>query len=209
MNSSSSSWYFLLLIVLIHLGGITYAVMASPTPTQKDIIEPSIQGVLVVPEKVEKQVTPPPPKPKPKQKHRHKHKHKPLPKAPPSERAVKTPEPEPIPVEEPVVEEKPVEPLPEAVIPPNTDAHELNNPAPAYPAMSKKLKEEGIVLLKILVTKEGRVAEVSIKNSSGFKRLDDVAIKTIKRWKFNPATQAGVAIDYWYEIDFEFNLRKK
>lgn len=207
MNSSSSSWCFLLLIVLIHLGGITYAVMASPEPVEEKILAPSIQGVLVVAEKEpEKQVIPKP-KPQPKQKRKkHKHKQKPLPKAPPSERA---PEPEPVPAEEPVAEEKPVEPMPESVVPPSTDAYELKNPAPAYPAMSKKLKEEGIVLLKILVTKDGRVTEIEIKNSSGFKRLDDAAIKAIKRWKFNPATKAGEAIDYWHEIDFDFSVKKK
>jgi len=199
----------LLFIILIHLGGISYAILHQPAPVKNDIIEPTIQGMLVIPEKapekIPEKIAPPIPKPKQKQ---DKPKLKPFPKAPTSERAVKAPEPEPLPVEKPT-EEIPIEPESESVVLPSADATELNNKAPVYPGMSKKLKEEGTVLLKILVTKEGRVADIEIKNSSGFKRLDDAAVKAIKRWKFNPATQAGAAIDYWYDIDFEFSLRKK
>lgn len=182
-------------------------VLASPQ-SQPEIIEPSIQGILIAAPKKE-EVIPIPPPPKPPEKKPEEPKKKPLPKAPPSERAVKAPEPEPLPPVEEVKEEPPVEATPEPVVPPSADAQEVNNPAPAYPAISKKLKEEGTVLLTILVTKEGRVAEVQIKTSSGYKRLDDAAVRAIKRWKFNPATQAGEPIDYWYEIDFEFSLRKK
>ena len=206
MSSNTSSWYFLLLISLLHFGGIAFMVLASPQ-SQPEIIEPTIQGVLVAAPKKEEVIPLPPPPEPPKEKPKKVEK-KPLPKAPPSERAVKAPEPEPLPpVEE--VKQEPVEAAPEPIVPPSADAQELNNPAPAYPAISKKLKEEGTVILKILVTKDGRVAEVEIQTSSGFKRLDDAAVRAIKRWKFNPATQAGNAIDYWYEIPFEFSLRKK
>jgi protein TonB len=208
MNSNASSWYFLLFISFLHLGGIAFMVLASPQ-SQPEIIEPSIQGILIAAPKKEEVIPIPPPPPKPPEKKPEEPKKKPLPKAPPSERAIKAPEPEPLPPVEEVKEEPPAEATPEPVVPPSADAQEVNNPAPAYPAISKKLKEEGTVLLTILVTKEGRVAEAQIKTSSGHKRLDDAAIRAIKRWKFNPATQAGKPIDYWYEIDFEFSLKKK
>jgi periplasmic protein TonB len=205
MNSNASSWCFLLLISFLHLGGIAFMVLASPQ-SQPEIIEPSIQGILIAAPKKE-EVIPIPPPPKPPEKKPEEPKKK-LPKALPSERAVKAQEPEPLPpLEE--VKEVPQEARPEPVVPPSADAQQVNNPAPAYPAISKKLKEEGTVLLTILVTKEGRVAEAQIKTSSGHKRLDDAAVRAIKRWKFNPATQAGEPVDYWYEIDFEFSLRKK
>lgn len=204
--NSKSSWSFLLLITLLHIGGIAFVVSATES-TEPTIIEPTIQGVLITPEK--KEVIPAPPEPpKPKRKHKHKKKKKHIPKAPPSERAVKEPEPEPVPIEPEPVETPEPEPQPAPVVPPS-DAQEVNNPAPAYPAISRKLKEEGIVSLRILVKKEGHVEEIEIKKSSGYKRLDDAAARAIKRWKFNPATQAGEPIDYWYEIDFEFSLRKK
>jgi periplasmic protein TonB len=208
MKAKFSSWHWLLVVALIHFAAIAYAVK---TPvTQKIIVEPSIQGVLISTPKPE--VLPPKPeKPKPK-RHKHKpkhHKHKPHPKAPPSERAVKAPEPVPAETPKEVVKEEPVEAEPAPIIPPSAEAKELRNPAPPYPRMSRKLKEEGTVTLKVLVKADGRVDQVEIVNSSGYKRLDDAAKKAFKRWKFSPATQAGVAIDYWYEFDFEFSLRKK
>ncbi len=205
MISSRAAWYSFVFVTLIHLGGIALAVMASPTGTKPKMIEPSIQGMLIVAPKRE-ELSPLPPKPQ-KKTHRRKHNKKTLPKAPPSEAAIKTPEPEPLPPAEEVIE-APQKAISEVPVPPNANVQELHNPAPVYPTMSKKLKEEGVVLLKILVTKEGRVAELDIEKSSGFKRLDDVAVKTIKRWKFNPAIQAGEPIDYWYELPVEFNLRK-
>jgi len=210
MRSTYFPWYCLVAVVLIHLGGIALAVMGSET-IQPKIIETSIQGVLIAPQKVEKPIVTPPPKTKPKRKHRHKPKHKPkpVPKAPHSEQAVKAPEP--VPIEKPVekIIEEPAETEPDTLVLPSADAQNLNNPAPAYPIMSRKLKEEGVVLLKILVTKDGLVSEIEINQSSGFKRLDVAAIKAIKRWKFNPATRNGQAIDYWYEVPIEFSLRKK
>lgn len=151
---------------------------------------------------------PPPPEPEPKPVP----KPKPLPKAPPSERAVKAPEPPPPPPVEPVAQpQKEAEPAPQPapVVPPNAEASELNNPAPAYPQASRRMGEKGTVTLEILVKANGTVGDIKVKKSTGFKRLDDAAVRTIRRWKFHPATQAGVAIDYWYEIDFEFNLNKR
>lgn len=206
MKFSLSSWSIFLIVAIIHLSGIMFVVNASTQSPQEVIVEPIIQAVLVAPQKQEIQPTPEPPKPKPKPK-KIQQKPKPVPKAPPSERAIKA-EPEPLPEPEPV-ESPTQEPEPAPVIPPSSDAHELTNPAPAYPHLSKKLKEEGIVTLRILVKADGQVAEVEILKSSGYKRLDDAAKKAFKRWQFSPATQAGVAIDYWYEIDFDFSFKKK
>lgn len=207
MKFKTSSWHWLLLVTLVHVAAIAYAVK---TPaTQKTLVEPSIQGVLISAPKPEIQPEPPKPKKHKPKRHKHKHKPKPVPKAPASERAVKAPEPVPIEQPKEVVKEEPVEAAPAPVIPPSADAKELRNPAPPYPAMSRKLKEEGTVTLKVLVKADGRVEQIEIAKSSGYKRLDDAAKKAFKRWKFSPATQDGVAIDYWYEFDFEFSLRKK
>jgi periplasmic protein TonB len=210
MKFKTSPWHWLLVITLIHVAAIAYAVK---TPvTRKIVVEPSIQGVLISIPKPE--VLPQPPKPEKQKPKRHKHKpkhHKPRhhPKAPPSERAVKAPEPVPVEPPKEIVKEEPTEAQPAPVVPPSADAKELRNPAPPYPGMSRKLKEEGTVTLKVLVKADGRVEQIEIAKSSGYKRLDDAAKKAFKRWKFLPATQDGVAIDYWYEFDFEFSLRKK
>ncbi|MGQ5525224.1 energy transducer TonB [Chitinimonas sp. PSY-7] len=96
--------------------------------------------------------------------------------------------------------------LPVAVVPPRSDASHLNNPAPVYPALSRKLGEQGRVLLSIHVLADGSVGEIQLKQSSGFSRLDEVALVTVKRWKFVPARQGDTSIAYWYTQPMNFTL---
>lgn len=204
MKSTHTVPYSLLLVVLAHAGVLAAVLFAPTQPTPVVIEPPTIQGVIVASEPIkdpEKPVeTPPPPppeKPLPKPKI-------PLPKAPPSERAVtQEAEPTPAPVEE---TQKPPEPTPAPVIPPQADASQLNNPAPAYPQASRRLKEEGVVLLEILVKADGSLGEMCLKRSSGYKRLDEAAQQAVKNWHFVPAKRGGEAIDYWYELPIEFSL---
>lgn len=208
MLSKNASLSSLLLVISLHAGILAAVVMARTEPKPVEVVVPTIQGAIVMaaPEEPPPPEPPPPPPPEPKPVP----KPKPLPKAPPSERAVKAPEPPPPPpVETPAEPQKPAEPKPAPVLPPNADASELNNPAPGYPDMSRRLGEKGTVTLEILVKADGTVGEVKIKESSGFKRLDKAAVNAIKRWRFVPASQAGIAIDYWYEIPFEFGIRPK
>jgi protein TonB len=94
----------------------------------------------------------------------------------------------------------------EALTLPRVDASQLNNPAPAYPPVSRRMREQGVVLLEVLIQATGQVGEVRIKRSSGFKRLDDAASKAVQRWRYLPATRGGTAIEYWYLQPIEFSL---
>ena len=170
---------------------------------------PTIQGVLVMAEP--KQAPPPPPEPAtppppPLEKPEPKPAPKPLPKAAPSERAVKAPEPEPAPPAETPAEPTPAALGPAPVVPPRAEAGQLSNPAPIYPSLSRRLREEGTVVLEILIKADGTVGEVKIKSSSGFKRLDETAAKAVSQWRYSPATQGDKKIDFWYEQPVEFYL---
>lgn len=195
----------------MHAGILAAMVMQRSEPKPIEVVIPTIQGAIVMAAPEEPPPPPPPPPeppPPPPPEPKPVPMPKPLPKAPPSERAIKAPEPPPPPpVEAPVEPQKPAEPPPAPVLPPNADASELNNPAPGYPDLSRRLGEKGTVTLEILVKANGTVGEVKIKESSGYKRLDKAAVNAIKRWRFVPASQAGTPIDYWYEIPFEFGLR--
>ena len=88
-----------------------------------------------------------------------------------------------------------VQDAPVAMVPPKFDAAYLSNPAPPYPTLSKRMGEEGRVLLKVHVGADGRPLEVSIAQSSGFARLDESARETVLRnWRFVPARQGDKAI---------------
>lgn len=112
------------------------------------------------------------------------------------------------PVEQATEAEETLEPSPPPEEPPRVDAQHNSNPAPRYPRTSLRLKEEGTVILELLIQSDGKVGEVRIKNSSGFPRLDRAALKAVKRWRYIPAQQAGEFINFWYEQPVVFALRK-
>jgi periplasmic protein TonB len=89
---------------------------------------------------------------------------------------------------------------------PAADARFSGNAAPSYPAMSRRLGEQGAVRLRVLITTEGRAARVELIQSSGYPRLDQSAIQAIRSWRFIPAQRAGQPIEAWYEWRWEFRL---
>lgn len=90
---------------------------------------------------------------------------------------------------------------------PSATADYLSNPAPAYPPMSKRLQEQGRVLLYVLVDARGQPARIELKASSGYSRLDEAALATVQRWTFVPGRRNGVAESMWVEVPIEFRLR--
>ena len=88
------------------------------------------------------------------------------------------------------------------------DAGYLNNPAPAYPSISRRLGEEGRVLLRVQVSAAGGAMSVEVKQSSGYERLDDAARHAVSQWKFVPAHQNGLPITSWVEVPLQFKLKK-
>lgn len=78
---------------------------------------------------------------------------------------------------------------------------------PVYPKDSKMLKEEGTVLLLVLITADGKAGVVEIKKSSGFQRLDVAAMEAVKLWTFNPAKVDGNPVEKWYEVPITFKLK--
>lgn len=103
----------------------------------------------------------------------------------------------------PVVEEPaPAPPL----IPPQFDAAYLQNPAPDYPRVARRLGEQGTVLLRVHVDPGGAAAEVAIKASSGSMRLDSSALAAVKRWRFVPAKQGNAAVSAWVIVPIVFSL---
>lgn len=85
-------------------------------------------------------------------------------------------------------------------------AEYLSNPAPPYPALARRLGEEGRVLLRVQVTADGRAAQVMVAESSGSRRLDRAAEETVWRYRFVPARRGGEAIDAWVRVPMVFKL---
>lgn len=83
----------------------------------------------------------------------------------------------------------------------------LNNPDPQYPYESRRRGEEGRVILNVRVTAEGTAASVEVAKSSGYRRLDMTARKTVSHWTFIPARQNNVAIEASARVTIIFKLR--
>lgn len=84
------------------------------------------------------------------------------------------------------------------------DAAYLNNPQPVYPAMSRRLKETGEVLLRVRVEASGRPGAVEIFRSSGYERLDQAAREAVLKWVFIPARRGEQAVAAWVRVPVNF-----
>lgn len=86
------------------------------------------------------------------------------------------------------------------------DAAYLQNPHPAYPTLSRRLGEEGKVLLRVRVSPDGRAAAVDVEKSSNFERLDETARQSVARWRFVPAKRGDEAIEATVIVPIVFRL---
>jgi TonB family protein len=75
-----------------------------------------------------------------------------------------------------------------------------------YPNESIKAKESGTVVVNICVSQAGRVDSVEIMRSSGFPRLDKVAVEIASEYRFQPATRQGRPMAACAEYYIAFKL---
>ncbi len=89
---------------------------------------------------------------------------------------------------------------------PSSDADYLNNPKPPYPPLSKRMNEQGKVIIRTLIGADGTAHDASVYQSSGFDRLDQSALTTARKWRYVPGKRAGVAEAMWFNVPFTFVL---
>jgi len=65
---------------------------------------------------------------------------------------------------------------------------------PGYPSLSRRLGEQGRVVLLVELDAVGRVAAARVKESSGFVRLDEAGLAAVRQWHCNPLSQHGEAV---------------
>jgi protein TonB len=77
---------------------------------------------------------------------------------------------------------------------------------PEYPPTSRRLGEEGTVVLLLLVTEDGRIADAKIDKTSGFPRLDEAAVRESKRWRAIPSKEGDKPVAAWGRFAITFRL---
>lgn len=93
-----------------------------------------------------------------------------------------------------------------SVMLPSADADYLNNPSPHYPRMSRRLNEQGTVMLRVFIGLQGTAEKVEIHTSSGYPRLDQAAFEAVQRWRFVPGKRNGTPEAMWFNVPVRFVL---
>ena len=89
---------------------------------------------------------------------------------------------------------------------PSASAAYLSNPPPPYPPLSRRLGEQGKVVVRVRIEADGTASAAEVRTSSGFERLDQAALQTVLRWKYVPGKRNGVPEAMWYLIPIQFVL---
>lgn len=185
-----------------------------PVSVMAEMIEPA--QPLVTP-------APPPPQPRPA----------PTPRAAPQPKPAAQPAPQPVALATPtpaanapagVIEPQPTAPVAAAAPPaaesaappappapprielPSSSADYLNNPPPPYPPLSKRLGEQGKVVIRAFIDANGTATQAEVRTSSGYDRLDQAALQTVLKWHYVPGKRAGVAEGMWFNVPIHFVL---
>ena len=81
-------------------------------------------------------------------------------------------------------------------------------PVLEYPLASRRMQEHGRVQVRVLVDVQGRPREFQIVRSSGFARLDEAALATVRATRFKPYTEDGKARPFWVLMPLVFELER-
>ena len=98
-------------------------------------------------------------------------------------------------------------PNPTPVTLPSSTAAYLNNPPPVYPRLSLRMRESGCVVVRVLIETNGRARKGFVQQSSGYQRLDQVALETARdHWRYKPGTRGGRPEAMWFDVPINFVL---
>ena len=107
----------------------------------------------------------------------------------------------------------PPRPLPVATAPAapvtvdNLDERMIEGKPPRYPMESRRKREQGTVLLRLLIGLDGRVAQASVAESSGFDRLDQAALQAVRGWRWQPMVRDGTTVEVRGVMPIPFVLK--
>ena len=97
-------------------------------------------------------------------------------------------------------------PAPPKIELPSSKADYLNNPHPPYPPFSKRMGEQGLVVVRALIEVNGTASKAEVKTSSGFDRLDAAALQAVLKWRYVPGKRNGEPQAMWFDVPIDFHL---
>lgn len=86
---------------------------------------------------------------------------------------------------------------------PRSLASALNS---CYPSASRRLNEEGRVIVTVTIDTDGRMSALEVSQSSGFERLDGASECVVRKLTFNPGRRDGQAVVAQATLPITFRL---
>jgi protein TonB len=81
----------------------------------------------------------------------------------------------------------------------------IYSPEPVFSDEARKAKTQGVVVLMLVVGKDGRPSDIYVQRSLGM-GLDEKAIEAVNHWRFHPATLNGQPVATQIAVEVEFHL---
>lgn len=210
-----------MVVALILYGAMSVSIIAATTNVH-DVAQEELEQVEFAPAKPEPvpEAKPAEPAPKPKPVAKKRKTIKAAPKVLPNQKLAESDAPlvnaDAVgPIDGIIEQEKPKPPPPKPpppppkpkrvakVVPPVASS---SNKAPKYTSGAKRARIEGVVVVQFVVEKDGTVGDIRIV--SGPLELGKIVLKTVARWRFQPATRGGVAVAFKKTVQIQFRLEK-
>ena len=80
-------------------------------------------------------------------------------------------------------------------------------PAPSYPQSARSRRQQGKVIVRVVISPTGQPSSIDVLQPSGFDVLDRAALDAVRRARFRPYAENGVALEALVDIPFDFVLR--
>lgn len=80
-------------------------------------------------------------------------------------------------------------------------------PMPVYPQSARSRRQQGQVIVRVVISSVGQPISIDLQQTSGFDALDRAAIDAVRRAQFRPYAENGVPLDALVDIPFDFVLR--
>jgi protein TonB len=90
----------------------------------------------------------------------------------------------------------------------NLNTNLLSGAPPSYPMGSRRKREQGTVVLRLVISEDGRVSDVSIHRSSGFSALDEAAVAAVRKWRWSPTIRDGQRVQITGLVQIPFVLKE-
>lgn len=75
---------------------------------------------------------------------------------------------------------------------------------PEYPEIARQAGVDGLVVVDVLVGRDGRVLDAVVHEKASVPLLDDAALDAARRWVFKPAQVKGHPVPAWVTLKFRF-----